>query len=123
MGDFLDDDPEIARRILFYVVLIGFISVGIFFVSGWLRPVGLAMKRKTDVQSHQYVEARKTELSTFVETYDELDVDIAKYEDLGKDKIVLGLKAQKKSLKKKIRATLIKIPVSDRPAGMERFLR
>jgi len=92
------------------------------FITMWLRPVWLGFERKADVASHQYVEARKNEVLTNVEKYDELTAEIAKYEKgEGNEKIVAGLKAQQKSLKAKIKAALAKIPKGERPAGTERF--
>jgi len=103
-------------------------AFGMLFMSSlvalWLKPAFLGFEREAFVESHQYVEAHKDSLLTNIEEYDELEAEIAKYEqDEANEKIVAGLRAQQKSLKKRIRASLAKIPQEHHPADVERFSR
>ncbi len=121
--DDLDFHATAGRGFLFWVILVTAAVVGMTFVHYWLQPTWLGYEHKAFVESHQYIEARKTELLTNIEKYDDLTVQIAKYEQ-SPDKyvnIITGLKAQQRSLARKIRAALTKIPKTEHPEGVERF--
>ena len=121
--DEFEDDVFFVRKFLFWAILVGAVSVSATYVHYWLQPTWLGYERKAFVESHQYVEARKTEILTNMEKYDELTVDIAKYEQAPGDnsQIIAGLKAQQRSLAAKIRAALANLPKDAWPAGAERF--
>jgi len=122
MSDEFDFHVTAGRGFLFWAILITAVVVGITFVHYWLQPTWLGYEHKAFTDSHQYVEARKTEVLTNVEKYDELTAEIAKYEKgEGNEKIIAGLKAQQRSLAKKIRAALARIPKDEWPEGSERF--
>lgn len=87
-----------------------------------MRPTWLGMEREAFVESHQYIESHRDKLLTDISKYDELGSEIAKYEeDGGHDKIVSGLKMQKKSLSSRIRDSLSKIPAEHHPENVKRF--
>ena len=89
-----------------------------------MKPAWLGMEREAFVESHQYVESQRDSLLTNIEKYDELEADIAKYEeDGGHDKIGSGLKLQQKSLAARIRDSLSKIPAEHHPENVKRFQR
>lgn len=125
MYDDYDGGPEIIGRasgyaIWFWALGIALI-IGTTFVFAWLRPAFLGFERKASVESHQYVETQKTQLLTFMEKHDELSAEILKYEASGHDGIAKGLKAQQRSLERRIRAAMAKIPRDEWPHGAERF--
>ncbi len=88
-----------------------------------MKPVWLGFEREAFVESYQYVESHKDKMLTDVEKYDELEVQILMYEKSGDTKIVDGLRMQQRSLKKRIRASLAKIPAQHHPNNVERFSR
>lgn len=127
MSSDYDDIEEVnfflGRSFLFWAILIGLVIISGTFVHYWLQPTWLGYEHKAFVSSHQYIEARKTEVLENMAKYDELTVEIAKYEQADGDnsKIIAGLKMQQRSLAKKIKAALAKIPQEEWPDGSERF--
>lgn len=86
-----------------------------------MKPVWLGFEREAFVESHQYVESHKDKLMTDIEEYDGLEAQIRIYEESGSSRIVEGLRMQQSSLKKRIRASLAKIPEQHHPSNVGRF--
>ncbi len=97
--------------------------ISIALITAMLRPAFLGFERETFVESHQYVESHRDQVLTSIEKYDELTTEIAKYEQADGDytRIIDGLLMQQRSLAKRIRASLEKIPEEHHPSNTERF--
>lgn len=117
------DHEENSNLIAWYWLLGVGLIVATSFGVAILRPTWLSMERDAYVESHQYVESQMTQLLTNIEKYDELEAEILKYEKSGDHKIVAGLRMQQRSLKKRIRASLGKIPPDQHPSDTNRFQR
>lgn len=115
----LETHAEVTGLAIWYWIVGLFMLIAGTTVVLWMKPVWLGFEREAAVESHQYIEARKTEVITDIQKHDELTTNIAKFE--GNDKVVSGLKSQQKSLEHKIQAALSKIPKDEWPAGTERF--
>lgn len=117
--DELDVHAFLGRSFLFWAVLITAVGIGATTLTYWMKPVWFGMERKASVESHQYVEARRTEVIADIQAYDELGTRIAQNE--GNTKVVEALQMQQRSVKKKIQLALSKIPEDAWPEGARRF--
>lgn len=117
------DHEKISTTIAWYWVLGVILVTGTTFFTVMLKPQWLGFEREAYVESHQYVESQKSQLLTNIEKHDELEAEISKYEKIGEDKIIPNLRMQQDSLKKKIRASLEKIPEDQQPSNVDRFKR
>jgi len=109
----------ITRGVVGYSLLAMLVAAGVTTFFLWLKPLWLSLEREADVNSHQYVEARKTEVLTNIQKYDELSTRIT--QNQSNTKVVEALRMQQRSLKMKIKNALVKIPRESRPEGTRRF--
>lgn len=112
---------EISKSMIWYSALGLFIIVAATTVVYAMKPTWLGFEHKAFVESHQYVEARKTEVINDIEKYHELDARINRYEQNGNEKVAKSLRMQQRSLARKIRKALNQIPESEHPDGAEQF--
>lgn len=118
-NDEMDFHVVAGRGYLFWCILVFGSMLAMTTLTYCMRPHWIGMEREADVASHQYVEARKTEVLTNIQAYDELGTRIVQNE--GNDRVTDALKMQQGSLKKKIKNALAKIPKDTWPEGSERF--
>lgn len=117
--DEMDVHATLGRGFLFWAILIIGVSIAGTTLTYCMKPVWFGMEREAAVESHQYVEARKTEIVTNIQKHDELGVRIAQNE--GNTKVVEALEMQQRSLKKKIQLAMSKITEDSWPAGARKF--
>lgn len=112
---------KISKSIIWYFALFLFLGIVATSVTLAMQPTWIGFEHKAFVESHQYVEARKTEVINDIEKYHELDARINRYEQNGNEKVAKSLKMQQRSLARKIRKALNQIPESEHPDGVEQF--
>lgn len=117
--DELEVHAFLGRGFLFWAVLITGVCIGATTLTYCMRPTWLGMERKANVESHQYVEARKAEIIADIQQYDELETRIAQNSDNAK--VADSLRMQQRSVKRKIQAAMAKIPQDSWPEGAGRF--
>jgi len=110
---------EISKSMIWYSALGLFIIFAGVTASYAMKPTWLGFEHKSFVESHQYIESRKTEVNNDIEKYYELGSRIDLYEHEGKP--VTALKAQQRAIGKKIKAALSQIPISEHPEGASQF--
>jgi len=112
---------EISKSIIWYFALFLFLGIVATSVTLAIQPTWLGFEHKSFVESHQYIEARKTEVANDIEKYYELSARIKLYEREGNYKVAEALEMQQRALGRKIKKALNQIPVSERPEGSEQF--
>ncbi len=127
----MDDHEDLKEHgtILGIGAIYVWVGIGIVVMATtlimYIKPVWLGMEREAFVESHQYVESHKDKLMASIEEYDELEMEIAKYEqaDGDNEKIIEGMRQMQWSLSTRIRNSLSKIPKEHHPSNTERFNR
>ena len=85
-----------------------------------MKPVWLGYEHDAMKASHQYVEAKESMLLLWIDQYNKLETDIAKYE--GNEAVVSGLTGQQKSLLARIRTEAERVDPDDLAPYIREFL-
>lgn len=114
------DQIKYTSNVFVYVVIVFVIGVVLTFATWKLKPVWLGLERQAFKASHQYIDTRVTELSTYSTQYRELSVRINQTDNIG---LSNSLKAQQKALLVQIKESIERIPVDEIPESVKSILK
>jgi hypothetical protein len=100
---------------LFAIAFTG-IMVTVSFMWGAFRPAQLDMEREAVTHSHQYVEARRTQILNDLEAVSQIDVDLARG-SLSAD-AAAALRLQRGAICERVRHAAAEVPGDAVPAGV-----
>lgn len=104
-------------------ILIGILVTATTFAGLYLRPYFLGLERSAFTASHQYIEARRTKLTTMTEQWHAITVEIVRADRDNNLALKDSLTAQRNALLAQIRQAAFQIPDKDIPSTTRTILR
>lgn len=110
------------------LVVLTALAIGGKFGDLFLKPFELSLERKAYKSSHQYVEAKQTEILNLVEKIEGVQSDIDKYQAASSPEkdyssVIQSLENQRDALKARIKRDASQIPSKNVPSSALRHIK
>ena len=121
----MKEDAEFSVRFVWYAFLGFVVFAAIGFGVYALEPTWLGLERQNFVNSHQYIEGKRTLLLKLASEYDENSTEIARYQAKDSEKykeVIQGLNNQQESLYSRIKEESQLLPDKEVPDEVKKII-